>query len=174
MIEATRKKLRETQFFLRLLGDEGRRIVSNEPEAFQFFLSAFLSAARSVTFALQSEEKAKYDVWFPTWLNQLTDEERDLLNFLRDERNREQKQGGAKVGLSYEFVSICELASDSPGRPVYTFVWAGPPGTPPPRVDRRKYEFNFGRGHEDVVTLCRKYATLLGRVVEDFIKTHEQ
>ena len=57
MIEATQKKLREARFFLSHLETENRRAVRNEPEAFDYFMSAFVSAARSVTFALQAEEK---------------------------------------------------------------------------------------------------------------------
>ncbi|GAF68271.1 unnamed protein product, partial [marine sediment metagenome] len=47
MINATQKKLREARFFLQHLNMEGRKVGCNEPEAFEFFLSAFLSAARS-------------------------------------------------------------------------------------------------------------------------------
>ena len=50
MIEATQKKLREARFFLSYLETENRRAVRNEPEAFDYFMSAFVSAARSVTF----------------------------------------------------------------------------------------------------------------------------
>ncbi len=55
MIEAAQKKLREAWFFLSHLETENRRAVRNEPEAFDHFMSAFVSAARSVTFALQVE-----------------------------------------------------------------------------------------------------------------------
>jgi hypothetical protein len=61
MIDATQRKLREAQFFLRKLHEESRRLARNDPEESAFYLSAFLSAARSVTFALQAEEKEKYD-----------------------------------------------------------------------------------------------------------------
>ena len=58
MIEATQKKLREARFFVRLLNQVSQEAVRNEPEAFEFYLSAFLLAARSTTFALQYEENA--------------------------------------------------------------------------------------------------------------------
>ena len=54
MIEATLKKLREAKFFLSLLNRESQKTVRNGPESFEFYLNAFLSAARSVTFALRS------------------------------------------------------------------------------------------------------------------------
>jgi hypothetical protein len=56
MIEATQKKLRETQFFLWQLLSESKQIFRNEPEALQFYLNAFPSTARSVMWALQWEE----------------------------------------------------------------------------------------------------------------------
>jgi hypothetical protein len=54
-IPETDRKLREAAFFLRLLTIEEGSPVRNDPEAFGFYLSAFLSAGRSVTWVLQSE-----------------------------------------------------------------------------------------------------------------------
>jgi hypothetical protein len=60
-IEATKAKLAEAEFFYRKLSAVQQRLMPNEPEAFGFYLSAFLSAARSVTFALQAEQKQEYE-----------------------------------------------------------------------------------------------------------------
>jgi hypothetical protein len=65
MIPLTQKKLREAGFFLNKLSAEGQQVVRSEQESFEFYLSAFLSSARAVTFALQKEQKEKYDAWFP-------------------------------------------------------------------------------------------------------------
>lgn len=62
MIAATQKKLREARFFLGFLRRRDR-VTPPEREEFEFYLSAFLSAARSVTFALENEEAAKYKEW---------------------------------------------------------------------------------------------------------------
>ena len=67
MIPMTEMKLREAKFFFGHLHDTGRKSVRNEPEEFAFYLSAFLSAARAVTFALQFEDKPGYDTWFTPW-----------------------------------------------------------------------------------------------------------
>jgi hypothetical protein len=75
MIVATERKLREARFFLGRLIDESKSAVRNEPEAFGFYLSAFLSAGRGVTFALQHEDKDMYDTWFPGWFAQRRVEE---------------------------------------------------------------------------------------------------
>ena len=78
MIEATKKKLREAIFFFDALSEESGQAVRNDPEIFSYYLSAFLSAARSVTFALQWEEKEKYDKWFPEWRDGLAEEDKQL------------------------------------------------------------------------------------------------
>ena len=70
-IPKTQKKLRETRFFFSRLRKKGEAFVG-DPEEFEFYLSAFLSAGRSVTFALQAEEKARYDSWYPGWVKILT------------------------------------------------------------------------------------------------------
>jgi hypothetical protein len=41
------------------------RIVANESEAFGFYLSAFISAGRSVSWVLKHEETEKYDSRLP-------------------------------------------------------------------------------------------------------------
>jgi hypothetical protein len=55
-IPRTEAKLREAQFFLEQLASiQGQSIRRKDPEHFAFYLSAFLSAARSVTLALQND-----------------------------------------------------------------------------------------------------------------------
>ena len=132
MIEATQGKLREAQFFLGHLVNEGQELLCNEPQAFGFYLSAFLSAARSVTFALQYEEKAKYDEWFPQWFGSLSGEDQNLARFLKDQRNYVQKRGGADVAVVWEYVPVTQVRTERPTHPAYGFHWFGPPGTPPP------------------------------------------
>jgi hypothetical protein len=48
----TQKKLRETEFFVRLLTADDADWWERDPEAGDFYLSAFLSAARQVTATL--------------------------------------------------------------------------------------------------------------------------
>ena len=50
------KKLREAEFFLRHLeGAVDAHVSADNPEVAEFYFSAFLSAARSVTFTLEAE-----------------------------------------------------------------------------------------------------------------------
>jgi hypothetical protein len=75
MIEKTKMKLEEAQFFYRRLNECRKQPLASEPNAFRFFLSAFMQAARIVPWRLQIEEKQKYDAWRPTWERQVTAEE---------------------------------------------------------------------------------------------------
>jgi hypothetical protein len=56
-------KLNEARFFLRHLQEEEQKAVRNWPEAFSYYLSAFLSAAVSVIYVLEHEVE---DVFNPT------------------------------------------------------------------------------------------------------------
>jgi hypothetical protein len=172
MIEATQKKLRETQFFLRLLFHADQEVVRTEPEAFEFYLNAFLSAARSVTFALQYEERDKYEEWFPDWGNNLSEEDRQLLDFLKKQRNHSEKRGGAEVDVDWEFIPITEVGSDNHGHPAYGFHWFGPPGMPAPRVAVMLHSFELSGAPQAVIAACTRYADILERLVRDFIEGH--
>jgi hypothetical protein len=131
MIEATQRKLREADFFLQRLIDERRRSVRNEPEAFLFYLSAFLSAARSVTLVLQKEEKQRYDAWFPKWFARRSKDERDVCNFMRDQRNVELHETGADVNLSSVSIPYIEIAAGEFGDPLYSFNHLAATGSTP-------------------------------------------
>lgn len=96
MYPVTERKLREARFFLRKLQEKAQTVVG-DPEEFGFFLSALLSAGRSVTFALQVENKDGYDAWFPVWLEKQNQEDQDLFKFMNNQRVKEVHQGGADV-----------------------------------------------------------------------------
>jgi|SRR3990172_1975455 len=172
MIEATQRKLREAQFFLRHLIEEGNRSVRDDPDAFGHYLSALLSAARSVTFALQFEEKEKYDAWFSTWSAGRTPEERELLIFLRDQRNNEQKRGGAEVLVTWDYVPFSRAPASDRSHPAYGFHWFGPPGTLAPLVGIPVHSFESVSGDPAVVVKCRQYVEVLSQLVGDFIQKH--
>jgi len=169
MIEATQKKLREARFFLSHLEAENRRAVRNEPEAFDYFMSAFVSAARSVTFALQAEEKAKYDQWFPGWLAARPEEDRKLLNLMVSQRNAEQKQGGGERRVEWEYVPVTGLSPEELGGRVFC---SAPPGVPPLQVGRPVRYLDQEGQESEALSSCRRYCTLLTDVVESFIKAH--
>jgi hypothetical protein len=67
-LSETERKLREARFFLGCMkSEERKRAAVPQPEAFDFYLSAFLSAGRSVTLVLQKEAgggEEHYRPWF--------------------------------------------------------------------------------------------------------------
>ena len=174
MIEATQRKLREALFFLDRLIQERGQAVRTEPEAFGYYLSALLSAARSVTWALQFEEKEKYDAWFPAWLASRGAEERELLAFLKNQRNYEQKRGGAEVAVAWDYIPISRVPRADRSHPAYGFHWVGPPGTPEPLVGIPVHSFESAEGEQEVAETCRRYVGLLSELVRDFLHAHLQ
>ena len=172
MIEATQRKLREANFFLQRLIDESQRSVRNEPEAFLFYLSAFLSAARSATLVLQKEEKQRYDAWFPKWFARRSKDERDLCNFMRDQRNVELHETGADVNLSSVPIPYIEIAAGEFGNPMYSFQSIDSPGTHAPTVERTAYHFGLLGTETEVTVACRRYLDLVAELMRDFIRDH--
>ena len=170
-IERGQKKLRETEFFYRALRAERERTWRPEPEAMDFYLSAFLSSARSVTLALQKDQKVQYDAWFPDWfVNTLTDEERTRMDFLRDQRNSNLKEGETASSSGTEQVPISELQRElALGGGSYRVWGSSIPGTAlqPTTVSRRVLSFDEPFG-QNVVVVCEEHLAVLRRLVTEF------
>jgi len=73
-IPATEQKLQEARYHLGQLG------ASSNAGVQRHHLSAFLSAGRSVTIALQNEAKVEYEVRFPAWFAALVPDDQALMN----------------------------------------------------------------------------------------------
>lgn len=74
-IPRTERKPREARFFLGWM-HKAKESLALDREDFDFYLSAFLSAGRSVTFCLQNENKERYDAWFLAWRDALPETDR--------------------------------------------------------------------------------------------------
>jgi hypothetical protein len=170
-MHATRTKLAEASFFFGKLEAAGGKVFSPEPEAFAFYLSAFVSAGRSVTFALQAEHKQEYDEWFPNWRASLSDERHALLGHFNGLRVDAVHKLG--VELSLQLVEI----------PMHEFLWAAardgadiqiwhPPGTPAPPQHKVVRTFVVGGNEHDVLAACRFYLELLSDAIESFTRTY--
>ena len=171
MIPATQKKLREARFFLERLRQRDRVSLPAVDE-FEFYLSAFLSAARSVTFALHAEEKEKYVAWQPTWPTILGPDDLALLVGMKQARNVAQKRGGVPVQVDWEFVPLTEAKRDEQGRPFYGFQWFGPVTAGLPKVGQPVHRFNLGKGEIEATSTCARYLDILERLVSDFVRRH--
>jgi hypothetical protein len=81
MIERTQRRLRQARFFYQHLLNP-RHSTKGDPEAFGFYFSAFIQAARSVTWTLKHEETKKWKAWEPKWRENRTTEEQKLLDLI--------------------------------------------------------------------------------------------
>src|SRR5262249_25524395 len=64
MIDRTRRKLDEARFFYQLLVNERPQTMKafgHDPRAFRYYFSAFIQAARSVTWTLGNEEPGTWN-----------------------------------------------------------------------------------------------------------------
>ncbi len=170
-VPATKKKLREARFFLQHLQRRATAPPPADPEDFEFFLSAFLSAARSVTFALQNEENEKYNAWFPAWRDLRDSKDQDLLKFMNDQRVSAVHRKGADVSLDWEYIPMTEVRNNDRSHPAYGFHYFAPPGTPVPKVGRSVYYFELG-GQTKAVDTCTRYLALLDDLVNGFVQAH--
>jgi hypothetical protein len=181
MIEATEKKLRETEFFYQKLLGERRKISTNSPQAFENYLSAFLSAGRAVEAALRKEEKKQYLSWFPNWKSQLTEKERKLFDFMTVQRDKEHHQGGSEKTIEPEFIPMIDVRRSPQGYPAYGFVNMGSPSAllgvtnfgSANTIERPVYYFDFG-GKADVVSTCDQYLEVLRKLVREFKEAHPE
>ena len=176
MIEATRRKLDEARFFYQLLVNErpqAMKAFGHDQRAFRYYFSAFIQAARSVTWTLGNEEPEKWKVWEPTWKNTLSAKDKKLLNLTNELRLDEAKRGGANALVEWEEVALhglLALTDVEPWRqhPAYGVHVFAPPGTPSPKTRRQAYYFENEDGKEEVTALCKRYLDFLDKMLNDF------
>jgi hypothetical protein len=164
-IPRTRQKLREAHYFLDQL-----QACSSFAEAtigeFDFNLSAFLAASRSVTFALQAEQKATYDAWFGPWKARLSVHERELLDYMVQRRNEAQKQGRASVEQC--LVSVAAADMHAIDRELVNRIIALSRRGEEPKFWCSVRFFAFGSRLRPVAEVYEEYLNLLSRLVSEF------
>jgi len=166
--EATLKKLREAGFFLRLLADlSNDGLVTREPEAAEFYASAFLSAARAVPWALHKERTAAWNAWIDGWRSRLSDSDREIWKFLVDQRNKVHKEGGPNITVTARSV----LWMFMPELKGTEFASArGITGLP---AGFTKHEKTFTDNPEkSLAEGCQPIFELMSRMMEDFERAH--
>ena len=165
-IPQTLKKVREAGFFLALMKNAAK-LMDFEREDFEFYLNAFLSAGRSVTFCLCSDLGGKkiYKPRFDVWCGKLTDEQRAEMNFLRDQRNIALKTGRTDVVAEIEMVPITQIERGLGTDPRYSISWVGE--TEVPEIGRKVHYFMSGATREQVIAKCTRYFELLEKLVRE-------
>ena len=168
LLDIMQKKLREAHYFLGLMNAVDERTVGN-PEEFQFLLSAFLSASRSITDLLENRQ---YRSWFEAWQNGRENRAKQLLQFMRIQRIAEVHSSGADILQDVQYIPISEIRSDSLGHPVYYgFQWWAPPGTSSPTIGVTVREFKLGSTKVGALATCRDIVYELSELVRAFETT---
>jgi hypothetical protein len=159
LIPKTQRKLRETKFFMGKLMQEAQT-TKLDKEDFEFLLSAFLTAGRSVRDVLRNEHRS-YRAWYqPGWKTKLRSEESQLFDFMQKQRNIEVHRLGAETQESIEMIPLAHASGNSPLYAAYADTGA--------EIGQKVYYVKINGKHEKALDVCRRYLDLLLRLVDDF------
>jgi len=165
----SRRKLDEAQHFLAELERASSRIPAR-PEEFRHNLSAFLNAARSVTWVMQKEARDVYERVFGSWSQSLSADDRDLMKFMNEERVKETKREGSQPIREQRKIRaelVPGVTVSGPPAPLVAEKYKKQTGKDIPDellhayviVDDQKYDIG---GRKILVTdACRRYVGLL-------------
>jgi hypothetical protein len=174
-IPRTRRKLEETKFFLRHLEERTRQPTQHEAhevDVFGYYLSAFLSAGRSVTFVLQVEDKAAYDKGSPAWQQALSAKDQELFKYMNLQRREEIHSEGAWIEAGTATISITSIGSLG-GRSYSTttqVIFMGAEDGPFPTVAVLAPRFRVSDAETlEAVPACRRYVELLESLVKAIV-----
>jgi hypothetical protein len=149
LLPVLQRKLRESEFFIIKMEDRAAQPIGNYEE-FDFYLSAFLSATRSITDQLSRNHKA----WFARWRASRNERENRLIDFMCKQRIAEVHFSGADVSTTWREESLADLSL--PG-----VRWFGS-GIPTVGIPTHKFELG------EVLPVCREFLSVLGELVRAF------
>jgi hypothetical protein len=168
-IENVEKKLREARFFLNKM-TEHERLAFDDKEPFDFYLSAFLNAGRTVDYRLRHEEKAIYPTWRTAWDATLTQAQQGLIKFMIDDRNVEVHEGGSSRVVKTE---NRELGPGTHSLASGTMDVFGPPDVfPLAIIQTPAYYFTVDGTERKATEACSEYLALLEQMVSAFKANH--
>jgi hypothetical protein len=170
-VEKVEKKLREARYFLDQM-IEKERLAFGDKEPFDFSLSAFLSAARSVDYRLCHEQPGTYPTWRTAWDANLSPADKCLIKFMVDDRNDEVHESGSSRSVGTQGIEVGDRYADKSGALEVSHAAALylSEGLPIPRAVIRKptYAFSIGGTERKATEACAEYLALLHRMVEKF------
>jgi hypothetical protein len=190
-LNRAKKKFDETKFFLAKLKTQESR-TGKYPERFDFYLSAFLSAAKSVEELFQYEvnrqppdHRSKYNTWHREWKCKLSDEESHLIDFMVKDRNIEVHTSGSKrlskTIMKRLSLSPYDCADQDRIKSYISYYWKGTKirmpimGSPKTmKILREHYYFNIEGRQRSVIKTCTKYAELRGRMLAKFEEDYSE
>jgi len=159
------KKLCEAKFFLNHMMQSARS-TRLDHEHLEFYLSAFLSAARSVT---DFFEKRNQKAWWSQWRANRSPDDLQLLNQMTKQRDNEVHEEGADVAHRIEDVPLSKIETPSGLHAAYISSFGEPWGEV--QVGLKVYYFTLGGKPVNVIETCQRYVILLERAVAEFSKS---
>jgi hypothetical protein len=149
-------------------------LIEKEPEVLEFYLSAFLSAGRSVTFAMSKDAGKSTAEWTSAWIEQLpSEDDKKFMGFFNDQRVNTVHKGFLDVEEFVTTVSAADFAREiALGGGATSFV-TSPSGTPQPSFDRTELKFK-GLPDASVIAHGRHYIKLVKALVADFERAHPE
>jgi hypothetical protein len=166
-IEKVEKKLREAQFFLSKMSEQ-EHLAFGDREPFDFYLSAFLNATRTVDYRLRHELPSIYPAWRDAWDAGLAPTEKSLIKFMIDDRIVEVHQSVSRRDMKAKDINVGNFYSDKSG----TLFVSGPPDMPGAIIQRPAYSFTIAGIERKATEVCDEYLALLVRMVEKFKTDH--
>ena len=160
------KKLCEAKFFLNHMMQSARS-TRLDHEHLEFYLSAFLSAARSVTDFFERKQKAWWSQWKANRASKSPEDLR-LLNQMTKQRDNEVHEEGADVAHRIEDVPLSKIETPSALHVAYAPSFGEPWGEV--QVGLKVYYFTLGGKTVNVIETCRRYVGLLECAVAEFSK----
>jgi hypothetical protein len=169
-IARVHKKIGEAQFFLAKMIERERRVFGG-PEQFDYYISAFLNACRTVDYRLCHEQKATYKAWRKAWNARLTPEDSSLIKFMVDDRNVEVHESGSRRNVGQEEIKVGVGGSYSDGSG--TLEVFGSPSVllgvdTAAVIHKPTYYFTIAGSDRSATEACATYIALLQRMVAEF------
>jgi hypothetical protein len=169
-LSRVRKKLEEAGFFLSKMSEQEQRLTGHRVP-FDYYLSAFLSAGRTVDCRLCHEHKAIYKPWRKAWNARITPDENRLIKFMVDDRNDEVHESGSSRTVGEKGVPL-PVGRYQSRRDGIFFSDDVVGSSSPNLIFRPSYSFTIDRADCEATEACRKYLALLQRMVAEFEADH--
>jgi hypothetical protein len=159
------KKIAEAQFFLGKMTEQERQIAGDK-QPFDYYLSAFLSAARTIENRLCHEQGVLYKTWRKEWDARHTPAEFSLMKFIVDDRNVEVHRSSSRRDVGQEGIEFGIGEHRLPDGSTLTI--SGPPGMPPAVAYKPTYSYRIDGTERKVTDACTEHLELLRQMVTEF------
>jgi hypothetical protein len=160
-------KIAEADFFLRKMTERERQLFGDR-EHFDYYLSAFLNAGRTIDWRLRHEQPSTYPQWRNRW-NQRNPSEDKRMEFMHGDRAEEVHASGSSRSVAQEGIEFGIGTHHIEGA---TIMIAGPPDMPPAVTYKPTYNFTIDGVERKVIEACAAYLASLQRLLAEFEADH--